>query len=302
MSFREKLRDESMNIKIYLSFFLASLIIIGCSEIENNIPTSGAISAHGEGVLNPTSNNFHGKLVKSINWNLKECQTCHAANYSGGTTNKSCLSCHTSSKGPEACNTCHGEFADTTRIAPPQDTDGNTSASSPKVGAHSEHLFANVFGNQVKCNTCHVVPTSVFATGHLENSSNDLSFDTLASLTTNDSTSQYYNSTIGTIKPTPAYDASTGTCSSVYCHGAFKNGNTTNTVVWNAGANERKCGRCHGDVTTGNPTPKGTHLQGLTTCSCHGDVATFDGTNFSITNKLKHINGLLFIFGSEVRY
>lgn len=291
-----------MKIKIYSTLFIALLLLFGCSEIETNIPTPATVSVHGEGTLNPASNNFHGKLVKAVNWNLKECQSCHDANYTGGTTGKSCITCHTSSKGPEACNTCHGEFADTTRIAPPRDVDGNSSSSSPRVGAHSAHLTSNVFGNKVECSTCHIVPTNIYATGHFENSSTDLSFDTLAALTTNIPTSSFYNATLGTITPTPAYNATTGTCSNVYCHGAFKNGNTTNTVVWNAGTDERKCGRCHGDPTTSKPAPTGTHPAGVTSCGCHGDVASFDGTNYSITNKSKHINGLLLIFGQEVRY
>lgn len=292
-----------MKLKIYVSILLISLLILACSEVETNIPVAETVSVHGEGTLNPSSNNFHGKLVKSLNWNLKECQFCHAANYSGGTTKKSCLSCHKQSQGPEACNTCHGEFADSTRIAPPQDINGNISSSARGVGAHSAHLIANVFGNQVKCATCHIVPASVYASGHLENSANDLSYDTLASRSTNISTSPYYTATLGTITPTPTYDETTGKCSNVYCHGDFKNGNNTNTVLWTEGADGRKCGRCHGDVTTGIPLPGGTHPAGLTNCSlCHGDVAAYDGTNYTITNKSKHINGLLLIFGQEVRY
>ena len=44
---------------------------------------------------------------------MKQCQQCHGSNYNGGTAQSSCYNsgCHNTPGGPEACNTCHGDFA-----------------------------------------------------------------------------------------------------------------------------------------------------------------------------------------------
>ncbi len=41
------------------------------------------------------SADFHGAYLKSVGFNAKTCQECHAQNYQGGTSGVSCFKCHT---------------------------------------------------------------------------------------------------------------------------------------------------------------------------------------------------------------
>jgi hypothetical protein len=60
------------------------------------------------------------------------CAECHGADFSGGTANVSCMTCH--ADGPTACNTCHGQ--------------------PPQTGAHATHAA------KYACARCHPTPAS----------------------------------------------------------------------------------------------------------------------------------------------
>lgn len=253
------------------------------------------VGVHPEGITNPKSSNFHGVLIQNLNWKLSECQNCHAADYSGGITGESCLTCHTQPEGPEACNTCHGVF-------------NNPGIIAPNIGAHYKHLYTTVSGKIVECSTCHVVPTEFNSAGHIDDSKGaEVNFSSIALTETNESTTQDYDNNLPLFTPTPNYDSGNQTCGNIYCHGYFKNGNTENVVSFSAGSNGAKCGSCHGDVATGNPLPKtsaegGTHPN-VTSCNaCHSGVVDLVNGNWVIIDPTKHINGLLNIFGQERDY
>lgn len=117
------------------------------------------------------------------------CNTCHEsppANHarfvaSIGEAPDGCALCHPAHDDPRhldgkieilemGCNTCHGSSPDG---APPKGLDGATQASSPSVGAHQRHLdptLADRMGKPVDCDTCHEVPATVLATGHMDTS------------------------------------------------------------------------------------------------------------------------------------
>ncbi|MCX8010005.1 MAG: hypothetical protein N3A61_02535, partial [Ignavibacteria bacterium] len=57
--------------------------------------------------------NYHGGFIASKNWIMGECKNCHGTDLKGGTSEKSCFTCHNGAKGPEECNTCHGDFTKT---------------------------------------------------------------------------------------------------------------------------------------------------------------------------------------------
>lgn len=285
-------------INILLAFALG-IILIGCSDLQNNIPVTPQLSAHKPGNLDPTSPNFHGNVVKANNWNMKDCQQCHAADYSGGTTGASCKSCHTSPKGPEACNTCHGDFSDTTGtfIAPPRDLNGNTSTTLVGVGAHFNHLYGDSIGT-VSCSSCHIVPQSVYSIGHINPGlPAQVNLNGLAS--TN-------------VASNAAYDYSTSSCSNTYCHGNFvfsvdsalpgdqfafadsqMVGNNA-TVTWTkVDGTQAACGSCH------DLPPKG-HIGyqqfPITSCvTCHQGVVDDQG---NIIDKTRHINGKVNVRGN----
>jgi len=130
---------------------------------------------------------FHGAYIQSQNYDMHPCQECHGKDYSGGRAHKSCLECHTRPGGPEACNTCHGNEKNN---APPRDLAGNLDYTFPGVGAHQAMLNAGV-----SCGTCHVVPDSVYAPGHID------------------------STPYAEINPNLGWNHSTETCSSAGCHG-----------------------------------------------------------------------------------
>jgi hypothetical protein len=278
--------------------FFSALFILGvfasCSKLNEPIPLTPELTIHREGILEKDSPTWHGNLVRENSWNLKACQNCHSADYSGGITGSSCLTCHTQPSGPEACNTCHGDFTDPAIIAPPQDINHNISTDSTGVGAHVSHLYQNDLGSQIPCSTCHIVPQDYFDPGHAVDDllPAEVIFSPLA---------------VHNIAVNPVYDYSSATCSDTYCHGNWeflkdsssyqfaytddKMVGNNNSVVWNeVGVGQADCGTCHGLPPTGHVP------HAIEFCStCHTDVVDSDG---NIINTEKHINGEKNVFGN----
>ena len=80
------------------SILLLALAVTGCSDLKNKdglTPTGPALSVHGTGWDDSLSTDFHGAYLKSVSFNAKNCQQCHAPTYQGGTSGVSCFKCHT---------------------------------------------------------------------------------------------------------------------------------------------------------------------------------------------------------------
>lgn len=284
-------KPMDVKMKYYLLTFLAALLLIfasGCADLQSDINQPESISIHKDGITNPHSPDFHGNLIKENNWKMEQCQSCHGPKFSGLTA-PSCLTCHTTPGGPEACNTCHGSFTNPVRIAPPRSINDSVLTTYKGVGAHSRHLYDNTLGKALLCSTCHIVPQTVYAAGHLDT---DLPAEVgLKEL------ALAHGAAAG------AYDAASGTCSNTYCHGNFtfykdsaaaenqfvytadKMEGLNKTVNWTkVDGSEDECGSCHGLPPVG-------HIQvPLTACaSCHETVIDFTG---KIIDKTKHINGI----------
>jgi predicted CxxxxCH...CXXCH cytochrome family protein len=134
----------------------------------------------------------------------------------------------------------------------------------------------------------------------------------LPHVVTNETTTVDWDPALRVFTPQPEYSATSLSCSNVYCHGHFKNGNDTLVVKWTdpdaqTGA---ACGTCHGDVTRPTPAdralPKttargGTHPNVTTCFACHYKVTQGDliDANLNFVDKTKHINGRLNVFGTE---
>lgn len=78
----------------YLSVFVLVIFAAACSDISDEITTPVEVGIHSEGILNSSSNNFHGKLLGENGF--KDCQQCHASTLTGGTAGESCVKCHSS--------------------------------------------------------------------------------------------------------------------------------------------------------------------------------------------------------------
>ncbi len=276
--------------------YSGGLAKVSCSTChQNELP-------HPTGWATDGLANFHANSFKNNNWNLNLCQSCHGANYSGEITNitdVSCRTCHKSDAGPEACNTCHGDFndgvlTDSTRLAPPRAV---FSEDSSAAGAHVSHLYANDLTDNVDCAQCHVVPNKMSDAGHIISGAEHatLTFGDLAK----------------TQNANPNYDSNTKTCSNVYCHGNFIflkdssafsfiytadsiKGNIFSPIWDKLDDTQAECGTCHSLPPIGH-TNAGNDPTASTCSTCHTGIVDANG---NIIDKTKHINGKINVFGN----
>jgi predicted CxxxxCH...CXXCH cytochrome family protein len=253
---------------LVILLLISTLFLFNCSEIKDDITEPEKLDGvHPEGFGTMGSDNFHIFKIQSNKWDLTACQKCHASDYAGGTTGVSCFDCHTSSAGPEACNTCHGNFSDENRIAPPTDLANKYETSAKGVGAHTAHVYETKIALGVGCYTCHPghETSSNYITSHSDGLPAEMSL--------------------------AGYNATDLTCSDTYCHGNFEfnsvKGNNF-SPIWNVvDGTQAACGTCHGK--DGTPTPKG-HSGNYTETqckNCHADTFNEDGS----LNKFIHMNG-----------
>jgi predicted CxxxxCH...CXXCH cytochrome family protein len=284
------------NITLFSILVLVfSLAFFSCAEVEENIPTQTELPGiHPKGFGSPGSPSFHTAKFAATNWDLKPCQSCHGASYSGGTTGSNCLDCHTKPTGPEACNTCHGVFANSSRIAPPTDLLGNVSTSEKGVGAHAAHLYDTKISNSVACFECHPgnpAGEDKFVFNHIDGIPAEMQFASFSS---------------GAVA-TPTYDFGNLTCANTYCHGnfSFEKASSQNqfaytedfmtgnnySPIWNKVEDtQAACGTCHGQYDNDNNlislAPVG-HIPVPTCNGCHGQVVDADN---NIIDPTRHIN------------
>ncbi|MDF1562724.1 MAG: CxxxxCH/CxxCH domain-containing protein [Deltaproteobacteria bacterium] len=201
-------------------------------------------AAHPPSILDPRAEAFHGATVAAEGWTLSSCRNCHGSDYRGGAVQADCTSCHQNS--PEACDTCHGSARN---AAPPRPV---YAGNDP--GAHQAHLTipSGRFA-ALPCGTCHVVPASLGDAGHVDGA------DGAAEVT--------FGATATANGATPAYDATSGTCSGTYCH-AGRSGGGTPAPSWTTSGGFTTCDGCHGapppTLSDGSAHPQ------MTSCvACH---------------------------------
>jgi uncharacterized Zn-finger protein len=149
-----------------------------------------AVYPHPKSWIELGTSGFHGSTIQKHQYDMRACRKCHGKDYAGGPAKSSCLVCHTRPAGPEACNTCHGNEKNN---APPRDLAGNLDSKYLGVGAHQTMLNAGVL-----CSSCHVVPDSVYAPGHLD------------------------SAPYAEVKASLGWNHDTATCASPGCHGPRK--------------------------------------------------------------------------------
>jgi predicted CxxxxCH...CXXCH cytochrome family protein len=178
-----------------------------------------------------------------------------------------CATCHPSSAAhidgtiqigrTAGCDGCHGSPASP---APPVDLGGNTVTTALGVGAHQAHLQASShISAPIACATCHAVPATVTAVGHIDSEG---PAEVVAAL---------------------GWDRTTRTCATASCHGASR-------PVWTS-QGQVSCGTCHGIPPASAP-----HTPAMTVAacvSCHpGTVDSFG--NIIVTGQTsEHMNGIV---------
>lgn len=215
-------------------------------------------SIHGGGIMDPASDDFHGRVLRDKKYEFGVCEKCHGGDAAGGTSGVSCLTCH--AEGPTACSTCH--------------------ASIGTRGSHAQHLGDGPLGMSYGCNECHVAPTIYTDVGHiflvdgsLDPAPAEVILGAAAALTPAGATRA----------GPPSFDPATQACANVYCHGAIATDSAAiNTQpVWNApGAGQADCGSCHGLPPN--------HSSTANCVACHSSVVDVDR---KIIAPDKHIDG-----------
>ena len=206
----------------------------------------------------------HGPPTKLLQ---DDCTTCHAADFSGGTSGVSCDSCH-QPDWQTNCTYCHGGMDNPTG-APPDNIDDSTGplASFPSHSTHVEQTDSPAFA----CAECHVQPTDVFSPGHLV----------------------VGDTTPGVSEVAMAAGAtfSNGTCSNLYCHGdGQQNGAVDNTFV-------SSCEGCHPSAASPDyaiAAMSGEHErhvlgEGYACSECHARTVDASG---AIIDPTVHVDGL----------
>ncbi len=108
-----------------------------------------ALYPHMVGWSDSSSADFHGDYLKGKSWDYTECQSCHGADFSGGSSGKSCYTCHASYPhksgwGDPASASSHGKYVKAQTPA------WDVSSCAPCHGATYTGGSSNV-----ACFTCH---------------------------------------------------------------------------------------------------------------------------------------------------
>ena len=149
-----------------------------------------ALYPHADTWMEQASGNFHGRFLKGMSYNATECQTCHGATYTGGSSQVSCFSCHSSyphgaqwtaggaaashglylrGKGwnDAECQSCHGaNYAGGTSGASCFGCHDAYPHEVKFTNGHTGYLYANLYPLD-GCKTCH---GSTYAGGNAQTS------------------------------------------------------------------------------------------------------------------------------------
>jgi len=287
-------------VEDHLTFFNnnSSIKLDDCStchqtDLNGGVAAPSCLTCHpAVEVHKPSSEKPHYEFLAENLWDTEGCQTCHGVDFAGkeNRTAANCTECHTNANGPNACNTCHGDFeykyaandSIDYHIAPPNGL-RNKSDRNEFVGAHQLHLKNTLITFTLECGECHIVPKSVGDPSHIDDGRADINFGQIRATAANGD---------------PTYDQAQMQCSNVYCHGNFAYGAITGnnfSPKWTVDdGSQAKCGTCHGELDQdGNlvtPRPTG-HFGNYvkTDCYlCHSSVVDDSG---AIIDPNKHING-----------
>ena len=221
---------------------LLALALGGCGNNENDKTVFTADSKHSSGWV--------GTHKVSARENVARCAECHGEIYTGGISKVSCMSgatavsgfsCHVTS--PVAnmvgCVSCHGGSES-----------GPFGTAAPNMkSAHTKHTALKDIG----CSTCHSTGGSG-TSGHAKAAA-DGGFSKARVAISTLFTASGTNVTLG-------YNATTGTCSSVSCHGGQTTPAWSGTINIVAGDNTL-CQKCHEQGTAVGKPQYNSYYSGL---------------------------------------
>jgi predicted CxxxxCH...CXXCH cytochrome family protein len=258
----------------------AELTFSGMATTSGAVPvwnraTAACTNVYCHGATLPGGSNVAPTWTK-VDGSQSSCGTCHgvppAAPHPAAADTTTCKKCHQGAMDPNTnlpllathingklelftgtdCTLCHGSKDNP---APPLDLSGSSDTTVVTVGAHQSHLKGDgLYLPAIPCDSCHKVPATVDAAGHMDtNSPAELTFSGL-------STSS---------GAAPVWDRTAATCAQSYCHGATLTGGSNTAPTWTkVDGSQASCGACHG-LPPPAPHPTAT---GIDQCGwCHRD-------------------------------
>lgn len=164
------------------------------------------------------------------------------------------------------CGACHGDAA---AGAPPPSLDGGTSREHLGVGAHATHLAGSKTSRAVRCDECHLVPTTPEAPGHLNGGAAEVRFSGAA---------------LGPADGGAAYAGQGGgaTCST-WCHAVGRVG--VASPAWTSTGPALACAGCHG------MPPPAPHARWANCAACHSNATGASGQELKDAGV--HVNGAI---------
>ncbi|GEJ57067.1 CxxxxCH/CxxCH domain c-type cytochrome [Anaeromyxobacter diazotrophicus] len=242
-----------------------------------------ATSPHEASWMDRASSNFHAFTADR---DVASCTACHGTGLEGG-VGPPCADCHRAGgSAPDfaGCTGCHGGV-DSATGAPPRaiwgsDADPARGGGSPaeratRVGAHTVHVAGSALAPAFDCGACHLTPSGILSTGHLDGPTATLAFGALA--------------TTGGAKP--GWDRAGARCAGTYCHGATLSGGTNTSPTWSRlDGTQAACGTCHGlPPLAPHPAVAG----GAPAChGCHAQTVDAAGAVIPPSAGGKHLDGL----------
>ncbi len=232
----------------------------GTSEVACNTCHEGGRSGHPSLLewINPNSDNYHGKIFWDNDWDFSACQECHGSDLNAGGSVTGCQTtlCHAQTAGIFSCDNCHSFLPEENDVFF-YDVKNNFIPDSISIGTHLVHLQAShELSTPLDCSDCHPLPDSVYATGHLDGTTN-IEFSDFA---TNNG------------QLTSQWNIATATCNNIYCH-------LGSNPVWTAADGSfSNCDGCHTAFLTTDAHYS--HTSGLNyDCSvCHDGYSMTSGS------------------------
>ncbi len=241
----------------------------GASGECDEVIDPGGESFHAEGyALAPA----HGQEAKL---QTLKCVTCHGTDLMGVGDIPSCDGCHVEGWRTD-CTFCHGEEEDGTG-SPPYHISGEDDGLDASFIPHRAHTTDTALHTAFDCTTCHAKPVDVLSPGHLF----------IADSTPGVAEMSF----VGGLSKAAVWNASTGSCSNLYCHG---NGRGPNGMM-DHDDTVLGCAQCHAAATTPGrwgqlSPPHDKHLEENIDCyECH--LATTNEAN-QIVDPAVHVNGI----------
>jgi len=314
-------------------------VVANCTACHDNLPNTGSHVQHITGIGITCGNchkgAVQGNTAPALHMNgfvdvykATPGDFGYPANKVIGTPFQSCttVNCHGrlsptwgANTGNYQCTKCHGKgtvLANYSSVSNKQAAPGymgigigvgqqtgvvtGNVSNDPKVGAHDAHMRStNNLGKPAGCGDCHTVPSTAFASGHMNGSSLPTFSNLVKNIETIPGSALPYTYTKGSV--TANYDSLTGTCSNIYCHGATlpAGDNPRNTSpqwtdgTYLTGDRANDCSKCHGYPPTQSTRLPHTPAADYMTCtSCHPHNGTRQSTDPLADNDL-HINGNL---------